>query len=125
MTSLAGPPVRPRFVISELTGYSTTFGAGGRKPRTTWTVLDRLSQGFPVGIDHYIRANAEAELDDHEAAWEHWLATGVWVTPHAEERRRELRYQRGGKRYRAWCGVCKRKSRAGTRVCDTCGRSLY
>jgi len=122
--SLAGPPVRPRYVIVSLTGYGAPADSN-RKPTTTWTVLDRLNQSFPVGLDHYVWEYAEAERVEYEAAWEHYLETGVWVKPHSESRRRELRYQNGGSRYRPWCGVCKQKSRPGARQCRSCGRSLY
>lgn len=121
-----GPPVRPRFKIVSLTGYrGVGDGHSNRKPVTTWTVLDKLNESKPVGIEHYKLDAAEAELADYEAAWEHWIATSEWVEPSTEQHRREIRYVKGGTRFRPWCGACKAKSPAGSTHCATCGGSLY
>jgi hypothetical protein len=127
--SLAGPPVRPRYVIVSLTGYSPGVFGQGRKPRTTWTVMDKLNQGFPVGVDHYKKEYAEIERAEWEAAWEHYLETGEWITPRSEETRQRSTYYFGVERhrkqpFRPWCGVCKVKSPPGSSRCKNCDRRI-
>jgi len=70
------PPVRPRYHVVQLTGFTAGGRGGGwawRKERTTWHVHDRLNEGRQVGPVFDDPEAAERYHDGLEYMWDAWL----------------------------------------------------
>jgi len=126
-----GPPVRPRYRIVSLTGYTTMTDS--RKPRTTWAVHDRLYNGNQVGPDYFTEGKAERMCALLEDEWERHLGLTDEGrrTPAPEELPKPIRRPRAKNPYRRQpfrpvCPRCRRRATVGGQQhCPGCGANYY